>query len=48
MKLIAMANGFSEQESAALLQKGFDDYLVDASNESELARKIELAMAIIY
>ncbi len=48
MKIIAMANGLSEQESAALLQKGFDDYLVDASNESELAQKIEQAMAIIY
>ena len=48
MKIIAMANGLSEHESVALLQKGFDDYLVDASNESELARKIEQAMALIY
>jgi len=48
MKIIALASGLSDQESEALLEKGFDDSLADSSNEAELVRKIEQAMAIVY
>jgi excisionase family DNA binding protein len=48
IKIIAVANHLSDHECQALLQKGFDDYVVDMSSPLELVRKIEQAVAIIY
>jgi len=48
VKLIALANQLSGSESAALLQKGFDGYISDAANVTEVIKKIEEATVIIY
>ncbi|MHC4520868.1 MAG: helix-turn-helix domain-containing protein [Planctomycetota bacterium] len=48
IKIIALANHLSDQEADALMQKGFDGYVSDPSDETEVARKIEEATAIIY
>jgi excisionase family DNA binding protein len=48
IKVVAMANQLSESESAALLQKGFDDYISDPSNSAEVINRIEETTAIIY
>ncbi len=48
IKLIALANRLSDSESAALLQKGFDSYVSDPANTTEVIRKIEETTAIIY
>lgn len=48
IKIIALANHLSDSESAALLQKGFDGYISDASDAAEAIRKIEEAISIIY
>ena len=48
IKIIAIANQLTPQESAALLQKGFDDYITNPNDFAEIIRKIELAIAIIY
>ena len=48
IKLIALANQLSGSESAALLQNGFDGYVSDAANVTEVIKKIEEATAIIY
>jgi len=48
VKIIALANQLSSQESAALLQKGFDGHVANPSDAGEVIRKIEQATAIIY
>jgi len=48
IKLIALANRLSDSESAALLQKGFDSYISDPADVTEVIRKIEETTAIIY
>ena len=48
IKIIAIANHLSEHECQALLQKGFDDCVVDMSSPMDLVGKIEHAIAIFY
>lgn len=48
IKIIALANQLSSQESAALLQKGFDGHVSNPADAGEVIRKIEEATAIIY
>jgi excisionase family DNA binding protein len=48
VKVLALANQLSSQESAALLQKGFDGHISNPSDAAEVIRKIEQATAIIY
>ena len=48
IKVIALANQLSDSESTALLQKGFDGYISDSADATELIRKIEETTAIIY
>lgn len=48
VKLIAIANQLSESEAAALLQKGFDGYVSNPTDVTEVIRKIEQSTAIIY
>lgn len=48
IKIIALANHLSPQEAAALMQKGFDGYVSDPADATEIIRKIEEATAIIY
>jgi len=48
IKIIALANQLSDSESAALLQKGFDGYISNAGDASEVIKRIEEATAIIY
>ncbi len=48
VKIIALANQLSSQESAALLQKGFDGYVSNPADPGEVIRKIEEVTAIIY
>jgi DNA-binding NarL/FixJ family response regulator len=48
IKVIALANGLNNSESAALLQKGFDGYVSDFSDAINVIRKIEEVTAIIY
>jgi len=48
IKIIALANHLSPQEAAALMQKGFDGYVSNPADVTEVVRKIEEATAIIY
>lgn len=48
IKLIALANHLSQPEAAALIQKGFDGYVSNPSDGTEVIRKIEEVTAIIY
>jgi excisionase family DNA binding protein len=48
IKVVALANQLTESESAALLQKGFDDYISNPSNGAEVINRIEETTAIIY
>ena len=48
IKIVALANQLSSQESAALLQKGYDGYVSNPADAGEVIRKIEEATAIIY
>lgn len=48
VKIIAIVNKLSDSESIALLQKGFDGYIDYSANTTEVVRKIEEAIAIIY
>jgi len=48
VKLIAIANELSKAEAAALLQKGFDGYVSNPADATEVIRKIEQSTAIIY
>ncbi len=46
VKIIALANQLSDSESVALLQKGFDGYISNPANATEVIKKIEEATAI--
>jgi excisionase family DNA binding protein len=48
IKIVALANHLSTQESAALLQRGFDGHVSNPSDVLEVIRKIEEVTAIIY
>ncbi len=48
IKVIALAHHLNDSETAALLKKGFDGYISDYSDTTEVIRKIEEATAIIY
>ncbi|MFC1738180.1 helix-turn-helix domain-containing protein [Planctomycetota bacterium] len=48
IKIIALANNLSDSESTALLQKGFDGYVTDPTNITEIIKTVEEATAIIY
>ena len=48
VKIIAIVNKLSDSESVALLQKGFDGFIDYSANTTEVVRKIEEAIAIIY
>ena len=48
IKILALANKLSDSESAALLQKGFDGYISNSDDITEIIKKIEDATAIIY
>ena len=48
VKIIAIVNKLSDSESIALLQKGFDGFIDYSANTTEVVRKIEEAIAIIY
>lgn len=48
IKIIALANGLSESESAALLQKGFDGFVKNPADYTEVITAIEETTAIIY
>ena len=48
IKIIALANHLSDPEASALMQKGFDGYVSNPSDATEVVRKIEEATAIIY
>ena len=48
VKIIALANQLGSQESAALLQKGFDGHVSNPADATEVIRKIEEVTAIIY
>ena len=48
IKVIALANHLAPQEAEALIERGFDGYVSDPSDTSEIARRIEEATAIIY
>jgi len=48
IKVIAIANQLSNSESAALLQKGFDDFISNPADDTDVIKKIEQATAIIY
>lgn len=47
-KVIAMTQSLGRTEINALLQKGFDAVITDASNIDEVSRTIQEATAIIY
>jgi len=48
IKIIALAENISQTESDALMQKGFDACVSDANDVTEVIKKIEEAIAIIY
>jgi excisionase family DNA binding protein len=48
IRIIALANHLSTGEASALLQKGFDGYVSNPGDASEVVRKIEEVTAIIY
>jgi excisionase family DNA binding protein len=47
-KVIAIAQGLGETETAALQQKGFDAVVTNLSDSTEITRVIQEATAIIY
>jgi len=48
IKIVALANHLSPQEATALMQKGFDGYVSDPADATEVIKKIEEVTAIIY
>jgi excisionase family DNA binding protein len=48
IKIIALANHLTSQEAIALAQKGFDSFVSNPSDTTEIIKKIEEATAIIY
>jgi excisionase family DNA binding protein len=48
MKILAIAGHLGPSECQALMQKGFDDFIEDASDVAEVIKRVEHAIAIIY
>ena len=48
IKIIALVSDLSDSEAAALLSKGFDGYVSYAADPTEVIKRIEEAIAIIY
>jgi excisionase family DNA binding protein len=48
MKILAVAGHLGPSECQALMQKGFDDFIEDASDVAEVIKRVEQAIAIIY
>lgn len=48
IKVIAIANNLSDCEAAALIRQGFDGYVCNPSDITEVIKKIEEATAIVY
>jgi len=48
IRVIAVANHLSESEADALLHKGFDGYICDPSDMTEVIRTIEESTAVVY
>ena len=48
IKIIAMVKDLNESEAVALLGKGFDGYVSYAADPTEVIKRIEEAIAIIY
>lgn len=48
IKIIAVSEKLNDYEAAALVQKGFDDYISNPADAGEVIEKIEHATAIIY
>jgi excisionase family DNA binding protein len=48
IKVIALANRLSDSESEALLHKGFDGYVSYSDDITEIVKRIEEVIAIIY
>ncbi|MFH1715858.1 MAG: helix-turn-helix domain-containing protein [Planctomycetota bacterium] len=48
IKILALANRLSDSEAHALLQKGFDGYVPYSADGTEIIKRIEEAIAIIY
>lgn len=48
IKIVALANHLGSQEAAALMHKGFDGYVSNPADATEVIRRIEEATAIIY
>jgi len=48
IKIIAIANQLSDSESTALLQRGFDGYVSFPTDATEVIKRIEETIAIIY
>jgi excisionase family DNA binding protein len=48
IKVVAYAKQFSDSESAALLQKGFDGCVSNPLNISNIVREIEETVAVVY
>jgi len=48
IKVLAIAGHLGPSECQALLHKGFDDFIEDASETPEVIKRVEQAVAIIY
>jgi len=48
IKILALANQLSDSEAQALMHKGFDGYVPYSADGTEVIKKIEEAIAIIY
>lgn len=48
IKVIALANHLRDSEATALLQKGFDGYVSDSADVSQVIKRVEEATAIVY
>jgi excisionase family DNA binding protein len=48
IKIVVLTNQLSQSESEALLQKGFDGYVPYSADVTEIVKKIEEVIAIIY
>ncbi len=48
MKMVAMAGHLSESECTALLQKGFDDYILNPADMVQVSQKLQAAVSLVY
>ncbi len=47
MKMVALAGHLSESECTALLQKGFDDYILNPADLAQISQKLQDAVSIV-